>query len=102
MNIFEYARIYLFWFLGETYFRSQRGELCSDDGYLAVNDIETCKAATLTLNSNSNYKFENAVNFDNLPKGCYLFQYQTVYFNHHSTGSKNDRANQICKPGGNG
>ena len=76
------------------YLQSQLGKLCSDDGNLAVDDIETCKTASAKLNKN----FEASENSEFWPNGCYLIDHGSVFFNDHSTGEKNNRAKQICKP----
>ena len=78
---------------------SGKGELCSDNGHMGVDDMETCIAAAASLNKN----FKNAENVEKWPKGCYVIDdLNDVYFNQHSTGSRQERARQICKPGGGG
>ena len=70
-------------------------KLCSDNGGIAVDDIETCQEAAKELNGN----FKGTEDLANWPKGCYFTGMQ-AYFNHHSTGSTSESAREICKRGG--
>ena len=80
---------------GKGYFLSEAGRVCSDNGDIAVDGIETCKIAAETLNKDF-IKSENTAEF---PKGCYLMG-PNVFFNKHSTGSRRINTRQICKPKG--
>ena len=91
--------MYIFWFSVEKYLASGKGELCSDNGHMGVDDMQTCIAATASLNKN----FKKEENVEKWPTGCYLIDdLNAVYFNQHPAGSRHERARQICKPGGGG
>ena len=57
---------------------------------MAVVELEICKKAARWLNKT----FTRNENEDDWPEGCYLSG--KVYFNRHSTGSRNYDGRQIC------
>ena len=89
-NIYTY--IYNFGFLEIGYTLTTGNKLCSDNGYMAVVELEICKKAARWLNKT----FDTTINEnkDNWPEGCFLSG--NVYFNPHSTGSRNYDGRQIC------
>ena len=70
----------------------------------AVDDLITCKRAGKELSTSPIEEIvKSDANGANWPKGCYLQQSTTkVFFNHHSTGSKNNDAYHLCKFNGEG
>ena len=63
----------------------------NDHDDTAVDNLSTCKEAAEELKLN----FTRAENIGNYPKGCYVAG--DVFFNQHSTGSRQSNARQICK-----
>ena len=68
-------------------------KLCSDNDYMAVVELENCTKAAEWLNKTFD-NTKNKTGEDDWPKGCYLSG--DVYFNPHSTGSRNYDGRQIC------
>ena len=86
--------------IGIRYFLSEDGGLCSDDGNIYVGDLESCKDATDMLNM----IFGGAVDYPDMPKGCYTLG-DKVYFNVQTdriSGSRRNGTHHICKATGNG
>ena len=86
------------------YFRTANGGLCSEGGYFALDDAKTCKDVAVDLGW---MIFDGTESDADYPKGCYtssssFAEYESAYFNTHSTGSSNSLARQICKPRGKG
>ena len=73
------------------YFLTATNELCAEHDDIAVDNLSTCKEAAEEMK----LKFLRAENIGNYPKGCYLAG--NVFFNQHSTGSRQSNARQICK-----
>ena len=82
-------------FLDLRFFLTERNGTCSDNNIMLVDDLYTCKEAA---NEISDVQFQNEENTANRPKGCY-FQTTTrwVNFNNHSSGSRTENTQQICK-----
>ena len=79
------------------YFLSAKGTLCTDDGNIPVDDIETCQVAIEELNES----FEGLENYASWKKGCYLYG-SYAYFHRNLTGHRKGSTRQICKSTGNG
>ena len=80
-----------FLFLGIGYFVTAAGKLCSYYGLASVDDAQTCRVAAKELSM----VFKSTENQRYWPKGCYYSS--AVFFNHHSIGSWNIGAHQICE-----
>ena len=61
-------------------------------GALTVDDPKTCEEAAEEIQE----RYQGTEDKFGWPKGCYLNN--GVFFNHHSTGSGNKNAKQICHP----
>ena len=91
--------IYYIFSLGGRYFLTATNELCAEHDDIAVDNLSTCKEAAEELKLN----FLRAENIGSYPKGCYEAISLSkrlagnVFFNQHSTGSRQSNARQICK-----
>ena len=90
--------IYYIFSLEARYFLTATNELCAEHDDIAVDNLSTCKEAAEELKLN----FLRAENIGNYPKGCYESKglrraAGNVFFNQHSTGSRQSNARQICK-----
>ena len=86
------------------YFLGETNHLCEDYDALPVIDVSSCKHALYGLHTVygiiPQVYFDKEVNYDNRPKGCYLYTGDgvgnRVYFNVNVNGVKSDKARQIC------
>ena len=63
-----------------------------------VDDLNTCReAVNIVITNVSTVETQDVADW---PKGCYLIGSDTVYFNSHSSGSKDERFSEICKSKG--
>ena len=77
------------------------GKLCSEKGDFVVNDRKTCHEAANELR----YDLQEWEDMPDWPNGCFAAKVTftapyTVFFNKHTSGSRNNKARQICKPRG--
>lgn len=85
------------------YFLTAKGELCSEKGHFAVDNIKLCEEAANELRYD--FKEKEWPDYPDWPQGCYgvgpdTFGSKRVFFNPNPIGSSNDEARQICKPRG--
>lgn len=77
---------------------SGKGRLCYQKSLMSIDNKEECKVGSEKLEKD----FKDSRSNKGYPKGCYfLHETQKSYFNTHKTGSKSERAEQICKLQGN-
>ena len=77
------------------------GKLCSEKGDFVVDDRKTCHEAANELR----YDLQEWEDMPDWPNGCFAAKVTftapyTVFFNKHTSGSRNNKARQICKPRG--
>ena len=69
---------------------------------MAVEDIETCKNAAVTIQASvpgADFKRQiSRTNKHDHPKGCFVYN-GIISFNEHSTGSLNSMSQQVCRRG---
>ena len=79
------------------YFLTEKNKTCLESTGTLVDDLETCRTAVDFVKKNiSTARFVDEEDDGRWPKGCYLANPDTVYFNNHLSGSSNEGARQIC------
>ena len=71
-------------------------DLCSDKGMLSIGNMNECKDAMIRLSISGELSEQSTSEF---PKGCYQHTNEKVYFNSHSTGSREENSEPICQKG---
>ena len=75
----------------------RKGEIYCPTQYYIVKTIQDCRTAAADLGitvANEN------VNSKSVPKGCYVNNYNNMYFNSHATGSATVLMSSVCKHDG--
>ena len=81
---------------------TEDGKLCSEKGDFVVDDRKTCNEAANDLR----YDLQEWDDMPDWPNGCFAAKvgswptFYKVFFNKHTSGSRNNKARQICKPRG--
>ena len=79
---------------------TDRGVVCSDSRFMDLSTAQECSGAidyAKSFNSDANYRGEGS--WDEYPKGCYIYDSGSMYFNTHSTGTNQGRTISICRKG---
>ena len=87
-----------FLFSGQNYWLSDEFELCADENAEAINDEYECKLAISSiLHVYPNVRYAGSLSIPLHPKGCYLRDTESVFFNNHYSGGRNSTGRQFCK-----
>ena len=70
---------------------------CSDVGKKSLEDEDECQVAASQLGFS--YDFDGSWSY--VPKGCFLFLDNYVYWNNHEIGRSDNDTLSICRKGGN-
>ena len=70
--------------------------LCSEKEMLSIDNLNECKDAMIRLGISGELIEQSTSEF---PKGCYQHINEKVYFNSHSTGSREENSAPICQKG---
>ena len=77
---------------------------CSDTQAEIIKSPSECIYSMTKINSTDNLlEFKGNVFNSSFPKGCFIEEMESganVYWNHHSFGSKNSNARQMCSQDG--
>ena len=80
-----------------------KGVTCSESGYMDLSTARECSGAVRYakyFNSNARYRrYISEVHRDNYPKGCFIADEGSMYFNRHSTGERATSVASICMKG---
>ena len=79
---------------------TDKGVTCSESGFMDLSTAQQCSAAlnyAMSFNSGASYQFEDS--WSGNPKGCFIFDWGSMYFNTHSTGGRNYYVVSICENG---
>ena len=74
---------------------------CDDSGKAVIDSLEDCKLllpyATSYNRNVTTFKEEAKKYQEKYPRGCYIYDQKTLYFNPHETGKRNKHSQPICK-----
>ena len=74
------------------------GRLCSGANVQKVSSLKQCKGyAAFMAKKHSRFSFKGTEETSVVPKGCYILQGGSFYWNTHSTGSAHSMARHVCK-----
>ena len=71
-------------------------DLCSEKGMLSIGTMNECKDAMMRIGISGELSKQSTSEF---PKGCYQHINEKIYFNSHSTGSREENSAPICQNG---
>ena len=77
-----------------------RGLTCSGSTWINLSNAKECSDAVQyakSFNGNARYSYE--IYESGKPKGCFIYDSGTMYFNVHPTGRGAQGTRNICKPG---
>ena len=64
------------------------GVTCSDSGFIDMSTAQECSGAVSYARSfNSKARYQSEQSWSSEPKGCFILDDGSMYFNTHSTGS---------------
>ena len=80
--------------------RTEKGVTCSDVGVSDLEDHTTCiEAIPYAKSLNPDAAYQGTFSSSMAPKGCYIFDAGTAWFNGHTTGSRRSDTRSICRGG---
>ena len=77
--------------------------ICDDSDQGTIDNQEDCRSllkSTYVTSFNNNvakFKVESKKDQKNYPRGCYIYQNKTLYFNPHEKGKRSKSSNPVCK-----
>ena len=77
--------------------------MCDDFNQGTIDNLEDCKSLLkskyVTSFSKKVIKFKEESKKDqkNYPRGCYIYQNKTLYFNPHEKGKRSNTSHPVCK-----
>ena len=98
---FLYLNFNFYLLISESYVLKAANDLCSNT--LLIDNLDKCKSGiTYLKNHGVDVVYQNTESVATWPKGCYRYNLNSgdkVYWNTHSSGKANYRAQPICKEG---